>query len=140
MSLWVKVALVVLVMACGFTGRVAWEYTQGGGAPDQIDATRVANAQESEDTTPEDDITITASDGSHTTGGMSQEAVVSDQYAGKDQSAVKDQYAVGTQDSASLLTAGGPTKGPVPPMDDGECPVEFPIEMPDGCYTSRFLD
>ncbi len=145
MSLQVKVALVILVMACGFTGRVAWEYTQGGGAPEQIDAARVANAQEPEEAAPEDDITITATDGSDTTGALPEEPVVSEQYASKLQSATKDQYAgedqyaAGTQEGGSLLSAGGPAQGPVPPMD-GECPVEFPIRMPDGCYTSKFLD
>lgn len=139
-SLQVKVALVVLIMACGFTGRVAWEYAQGGSAPDRIDAARVANAQESEDAAPEDDITITASDDGDTMVAVPEKPVVSTQHAGKDQYAVKDQYATRVQDSGSLLSAGGASKGPVPPMDDGECPVEFPIETPDGCYTSGFLD
>lgn len=40
-----------------------------------------------------------------------------------------------------LLAAGGATDGgPVPPMPDGECPKEFPIPMPDGCYTSIYLE
>ena len=39
-----------------------------------------------------------------------------------------------------LLNAGGTTDGgPVPLMSDDECPQEFPIEMPDGCYTSVYL-
>lgn len=126
-------------MACGFTGRIAWEYAQVGGNPEQIDATRVANAQEeSEDPAPEDDdISITASDGGDATGAVPEELpeeAVSDQYAGK------GQYNAGIQYGPSLLEAGGPAGGPVPLMSNGKCPVEFPIEMPDGCHTSRFLD
>jgi hypothetical protein len=40
-----------------------------------------------------------------------------------------------------LLAAGGATDGgPVPIMPDGGCPGQFPIEMPDGCYTSVYLE
>ena len=35
--------------------------------------------------------------------------------------------------SGTLLEAGGPTDGPVPPMPDGGCPEEFPIEDQEGC-------
>jgi hypothetical protein len=39
-----------------------------------------------------------------------------------------------------LLNAGGTTDGgPVPLMPGEECPKEFPLEMPDGCYTSVYL-
>jgi hypothetical protein len=33
-----------------------------------------------------------------------------------------------------LLEAGGPDKGPVPPMPGGGCPTEFPVEQGKACY------
>ncbi len=35
-----------------------------------------------------------------------------------------------------LLKAGGPADGPVPVMQGGACPKEFPIEGNDGCYSA----
>jgi hypothetical protein len=32
-----------------------------------------------------------------------------------------------TEGDGTLLEAGGPQKGPVPPMPDGSCPAEFPV-------------
>lgn len=48
-----------------------------------------------------------------------------DQAAGN---AVQDQY------QGNLMQAGGPANGPVPPMPDGSCPVEFPTERSGACY------
>lgn len=60
------------------------------------------------------------------------------QYGGSEVAgASASQYAGGD----ALLAAGGATGGgPVPAMPDGGCPEEFPIEMPDGCYTSIYLE
>ena len=35
------------------------------------------------------------------------------------------------------LDSGGPRYGPVPHLPNGGCPVEYPIERGDGCYTSH---
>jgi hypothetical protein len=35
------------------------------------------------------------------------------------------------------LDSGGPRYGPVPHLPNGGCPVEYPIEREDGCYTSH---
>jgi len=35
------------------------------------------------------------------------------------------------------LDSGGPRYGPVPHLPNGGCPVEYPIERKDGCYTSH---
>ena len=38
------------------------------------------------------------------------------------------------QGDRNLLDAGGPTKGPVPLMPDGNCPSEFPAKHDNLCY------
>jgi hypothetical protein len=35
----------------------------------------------------------------------------------------------------SLLEAGGPVNGPVPPTPDGGCPKEFPLQKGDVCHS-----
>jgi hypothetical protein len=44
-------------------------------------------------------------------------------------SAADDQYG-----SGDLFDSGGPASGPVPPMPDGRCPPEFPVEQSGACY------
>ncbi len=36
----------------------------------------------------------------------------------------------------SLLEAGGPEDGPIPPMPGGGCPKEFPLQKAEACYSS----
>ena len=36
--------------------------------------------------------------------------------------------------SQSLLEAGGPGDGPVPPIPNGGCPKEFPLQKGEACY------
>ncbi len=36
--------------------------------------------------------------------------------------------------SQSLLEAGGPGEGPVPPMPSGGCPKEFPLQKGEACH------
>jgi hypothetical protein len=38
------------------------------------------------------------------------------------------------QKTPDLLDAGGPTKGPVPLMPNGDCPAEFPTKHQDHCF------
>ncbi len=38
------------------------------------------------------------------------------------------------QGDRNLFESGGPTNGPVPPMPDGGCPVEFPAKHDSLCY------
>jgi hypothetical protein len=45
-----------------------------------------------------------------------------------DNNAGESQYADGT-----LLDAGGPVSGPVPPRPDGSCPAEFPSKQNGAC-------
>jgi hypothetical protein len=40
-------------------------------------------------------------------------------------------------DTTPLFSSGGPEDGPVPPMPGGDCPKEFPVEKPDGCYAKE---
>ena len=44
-------------------------------------------------------------------------------------SAADDQYGAG-----DLFGSGGSASGPVPPMPDGGCPPEFPVELSGACY------
>jgi hypothetical protein len=44
-------------------------------------------------------------------------------------SAADDQYGTG-----DLFDSGGPASGPVPPLPDGSCPPEFPVERSGACY------
>ncbi len=54
-----------------------------------------------------------------------------DQYGSLATSGSIDEYT-----SKTLLEAGGPTAGPVPPMPGGSCPEEFPVEKDVGCYST----
>lgn len=129
----VKLALVALVLACGFTARVAWAYIDFASLSVGLDSARVANAQETggDISVSEDDATgSTSSDAQGTT------TSASDQYEG--QTGAADQYDDGTGTTPgrdSLMEAGGPRDGPVPPLPGGGCPVEFPVERASGCYT-----
>jgi hypothetical protein len=41
-----------------------------------------------------------------------------------------------TPNSGALMSAGGPTTGPVPVMPNGSCPQEFPERRGDACYST----
>jgi hypothetical protein len=47
-----------------------------------------------------------------------------------------DNDGLACEDDNTLLTAGGPTTGPVPLMPGGGCPVEFPEVREGGCYST----
>lgn len=137
-----KVALILMILACGFTGRVAWAYLEFGDDSKEISAANAASAEVAQvelaqaDTSDGSDITVNEED--------SQSA------GSEDDSADDGQYGDGSQDqyddekgnSGDLLEAGGSPvsrDGPVPLMPDGQCPVEFPNERPDGCYSGSAL-
>jgi hypothetical protein len=42
-----------------------------------------------------------------------------------------------TSGDDDLLKAGGPARGPVPLMPDGECPPEYPVLKNGVCYTAN---
>lgn len=139
-----KVALILMILAFGFTARVAWAYLDFGESSGNIsaasaevageDAERVEFAQA--DGSDGTDIDVTDNDDQST----GSEDDGSDDSASDDQydDASRDQYDDGGDDgNGDLLEAGGsPASGgvPVPLMPDGTCPVEFPIESAGGCY------
>ena len=42
--------------------------------------------------------------------------------------------ATASASSSPLMNSGGPKHGPVPLMPDGRCPKEYPVERDGGCY------
>lgn len=135
-------ALVAMVLACGFTVRAAWENFDLG-VYSGIDAASVANAQEFTDELTDDSMDST---------GFQDD----DQYSNSSSGGADDQYSTGfgsqdtttretttspsseqyTSKDAGLLQAGGPLDGgPVPLMPGGECPEEFPVEKSEGCFS-----
>lgn len=167
-SLPIKVGIVVLILACGFTARVGWSYAVGGEDTSSIEVSRVANAKAGEAEVSTEDRTSSASSGDDeasnsstdsnsssdvetsslgSAGGSSPDssrsASANSQY--DDGSGAADQYEEDGSDngdsenggsSGDLMNAGGPTSGPVPAMPDGECPVEYPVSQPTGCYAN----
>ena len=147
-----RVGLLILVLACGFTARMGWSYAVGGEDSSTIGVSNVANAKASEAqnkaderATAEDEVSTreTAADNSadeveispnpaaddDTARSANAEATASDaQYADAGATPTEDQY------DGDLMNAGGPDAGPVPAMPDGACPVEFPILEAGACY------
>ena len=154
-----KVGILVLVLACGFTARMGWSYAVGGDDSGRIEVSRIANAQEKEsDTTSpgreqnSDDVSTSSSKASSkdssgdveiSPSGSSSSGASSDDSSDdgtRSQSASGSQYEAATGDDAQyddgdgLMNAGGPDGGPVPEMPDGSCPVEFPVRGSGACY------
>lgn len=134
-----KVALILMILACGFTARVAWAYLDFGEGSAEISAANAANATNARSDTANADtdrVDVAQAD----TAQSSDIDVTDDQSTGsEDDSASEDQYDDASRDQyddedGDLLEAGGSPSGPVPLMPDGECPPEFSIEQPDGCY------
>ena len=64
--------------------------------------------------------------------GTQYEEGPSDQ-GGSEQYQYEDTTATPPPDDPPLFTSGGPVDGPVPPMPDGQCPPEFPIQEDGSC-------
>ncbi len=161
-SLPIKVGIIVLILACGFTARVGWSYAVGGDDTGVIEVSRAANAEAREvESSTEDRISSAASEddgasepsedgnssgdveispsgsaGGSSAGSSSRSASANDQY--EDETGAANQYddGSGNGDSDDLMDAGGPTSGPVPAMPDGGCPVEYPVPQTTGCYAN----
>jgi hypothetical protein len=139
-----KLALILMILACGFTARVAWAYLDFGEDPAKISAANAASAEvaqvelaQTDDSDDGSDITVSEDDG-RSSGSEDDDSDSADdtQYRDGSQDQYDDDDGSGDGD---LLEAGGHPAGhdgPVPLMLDGKCPVEFPIERLDGCYTS----
>ena len=151
-----RLLIVALVLASGFTLRVAWEELANPTTPafaqeDQYDCASFGSqesAQAELERNPDDpsnldpdsdgqaceDYEYGVDDGTTTTtttSSASASAAVVDQYSSASASAaVVDQY----QGVGGLFDSGGTTGGAVPLMPGGGCPAEFPTEIDGACY------
>lgn len=139
-----RMLIVALVLASGFTARVAWEQLANPTTPalaqeDLYDCPSFGSqesAQAELDRAPSDPYNLDPDND-----GQACEDYDYGTGTGNDDAA-QDQYDGGTipsptqpdQQPDDLFNAGGPTHGPVPPMPDGECPPEFPTEQNEACY------
>ena len=153
-SLPIKVGIIVLILACGFTAHVGWSYSVGGDDTGVIEVSRAANAEAQKVEAPMEDRTSSAAseddgdpesseDGNsssnveiYPSGSAGGSASASDQYEDETGAANQHDDGAGSGDSDDLMEAGGPTSGPVPAMPDGGCPVEYPLSQATGCYAN----
>lgn len=147
---WVlNAAVVVLILACGFTARIGWEFVAGPESTirtaqaqtsdlDCSDVSTQAEAQAVYDQDPSDPNRLDEDDD-----GIACESLPEGDGSsgGGDETAAQDQYDNGTtttttqdQEVGDLMNAGGPATGPVPMMPGGGCPEEFPVERDEGCF------
>jgi hypothetical protein len=148
-----RLLIVALVLASGFTLRVAWEELANPTTPafaqeDQYDCASFGSqesAQAELERNPDDPSNLDPDDdgqacedydygvdGDTTTTSSATEdqydtSATIDQYGG---AAAVDQY----QGVGSLFDSGGAASGAVPPMPAGGCPAEFPTEIDGACY------
>ena len=137
----------LLVLACGFTLRMAWEEIADPTTPafaqtDQYDCESFGSQQSAQaelerdlsdpnDLDPDaDGIACEEYDYGGRGGGSSPTARASSGAT----TAAHDQYHKDLG-SRTLFDAGGPAGGPAPPMPDGSCPPEFPSKQNGVCYT-----
>ncbi len=155
-----RLLIVALVLASGFTLRVAWEELANPTTPafaqeDQYDCASFGS-QESAQAELERDLSdpnnldpdadgqacddydygggggddSTAAATAAATASASASSAADDQY---DASAGIDQYDA-SAGVGSLFDSGGSSGGAVPLMPDGSCPAEFPAERDGACY------
>lgn len=132
-----RMFVVALVLASGFTLRVAWEQLTDPITPalaqtDQYDCASFGS-QESAQAELERDL----SDPNNLdpdANGIACEEYDYGGGGGTTTDAAQDQYQQDL-DLGTLFDSGGPTGGPAPPMPDGDCPPEFPIEQNGACYS-----
>jgi len=110
-----KLALLGLILVLGFTARVAWEASDPGGerSEQQIEVSRLAQKANDE-----------PKGGDRPPDRPRPEPPRSKPNSGSQ------------KDKGPLLNAGGPSEGPVPLMQGGECPQEFPAQKGEGCYVA----
>src|SRR5919112_2674175 len=157
----IRLFIVALVLASGFTLRVAWEELANPSTPalaqeDQFDcasfgsqesaqAELEGNSDDPSNLDPDDDGQACedydyGADDSTTTTSTSTSSATEDQYddanvavvdQGSSAAAVEDQYVEGV---GGLFDSGGAAGGAVPLMPGGGCPAEYPMEIDGACY------
>jgi hypothetical protein len=153
-----RLLIVALVLASGFTLRVGWEELANPTTPalaqdDQYDCASFGSqdsAQAELERNPTDpsnldpdsdgqaceDYDYGVSDSSTATAGATDDGSTSSASA----SATADQYDASAglsqyqQEVGALFDSGGSTDGAVPLMPDGSCPEEFPTQQDGACY------
>jgi hypothetical protein len=142
-----RLLIVALVLASGFTLRVGWEELANPTTPalaqdDQYDCASFGSqdsAQAELERNPTDpsnldpdsdgqaceDYDYGVSDSSTATAGATDDGSTSSASAGL------SQY---EQEVGALFDSGGSTDGAVPLMPDGSCPEEFPTQQDGACY------
>ena len=158
----IRLFIVALVLASGFTLRVAWEELADPSTPayaqeDQYDCASFGSqesAQAELERNPDDpsnldpdddgqaceDYSYGEDDSTTTTTSTSTSSATEDQYDDAN-AAVVDQYssASAVQDQyvegvGGLFDSGGGAGGAVPLMPGGGCPEEYPMEIDGACY------
>ena len=146
-----RLFIIALVLASGFTLRVAWEELANPTTPafaqtDQYDCASFGSqesAQAELERNPDDpsnldsdqdgqaceDYDYGVDGGGSTSSATASASATVDQYSS---AAATDQYEQGV--AASLFDSGGPASGAVPLMPGGSCPAEFPTELDGACY------
>jgi cytoskeletal protein RodZ len=127
----VKLALIVFILVCGFVARVAWVAATGSGdEPGRIETSHVAQkalAQSNgENTRPSSAPPNSDSPPSPNTPSQSSSKA----------SPPSSSSSSSSSNRGTLMNAGGPPRGPVPKMPNGECPREYPVEKNGGCYVT----
>ena len=143
-----RMFIIALVLAGGFTLRMAWEELSDPTTPafaqtDQYDC-QSFGSQESAQAELERDLSdpnnldpdadgIACEEYDYGGGGGSPAPTASPTAAASPPAAkVQYQKDLGSDE---LFDAGGPAGGPAPPMPDGSCPPEYPTEHNGACYT-----
>jgi hypothetical protein len=158
-----RILLATLVLASGFTLRVAWEELANPTTPafaqeDQYDCASFGSQESAQAELERDlsdpnnldpDANGQACDdynygggGDDSTVAATAEASASASASASALSASEDQYdssaGIDQYDASasvgSLFDSGGSTGGAVPLMPDGSCPAEFPVERDGACY------
>ena len=154
------VAMMVIATACLLVGRLAWE-SAGGNATDRAEEVPIARIAQVESEVTLDPVTQGYLDlygnlrcPDFETQQQAQEVfeldqilfgdaldsdidgIACDEFFDNRRSAKEDRTPTSERSSkeSSLLKAGGPSEGPVPLMQGGECPQEFPVKRADACY------
>jgi hypothetical protein len=135
--------IAVLVFACGFTLRVAWEQLAHPATPalaqsvaegdryDCEDFTYQEQAQKVYDRDPSDPYGLDGQIGESFEG---TQGVACEELPSRTEVIGGGTVPPPTTPPSDLLQSGGPENGPVPLMPGGGCPVEYPVKQADLCY------
>ena len=142
----IRLALVALVLAAGFTLRLSWEQLTDPSTPalaqvDQYDCASFGSQQSAQAELVRDRTDPNNLDPDND-GQACEDYDYGPAEGTGDVSAAQDQYDGGTttpttqpdQQPDDLFNAGGPMNGPAPLMPDGSCPAEFPVKRSGACY------